>query len=177
MKLTCPACGALMSLEMVINDEAARQALGDALAIPSGLRTLFVRYMALHRPAKSRLSWAKVGRLLAEINSGIQAAAILHKGQTIPAPANVWTDALQRIINAAETGHLDTPLSGHGYLYTIIAAATDRRDAKAEADRIERQRNRTATPQAGTQTFKTSAAAAIEKMRQAAAQSRDQETP
>jgi len=167
VKLTCPACGALMSLEMVINDEAARQALGDALQLPSGLRTLVVRYLALHRPAKSRLSWAKAGRLLAELNQGIQQASIEHKGQTITAPGKVWADALKRTISAHETGNLKTPLNGHGYLYAIIAGATDRRDAKAEQDRIDRQRRRSAA--GSTQhTGKSAAASAVAKLRQAA---------
>lgn len=169
MKLTCPACGALMSLEMVINDEAARNALGDALALPSSLRTLVVRYLALHRPAKSRLSWSKVSRLLNELNSGVQNGAIQRDGKTISAPVKVWEDALKRVVNAAETGNLNTPLNGHGYLYSVIAGRKDQREAVAEAQHIEKQRNRTRDSKAGQYTSKESAAEAVKKLRQAAA--------
>ena len=177
MKITCPACGALMSLEMVINDEAARHALADALALPSSLRSLILSYLALHRPAKSRLSWQKLGRLLAELQDGIEKAAIDYKGKTIAAPLRVWADAMQRCISAAETGTLKPPLQGHGYLYSIIAGQYDSRNAAAEAQTIERQRHRKRDAKTGGRSSKSAAADAVKRLRAAAAGVADTDGP
>jgi hypothetical protein len=61
----CPSCGAEASLEVLVEDGAAAQALIAALEL-SAIGKALLRYLALFRPAKRRLTWPRVTALLGE---------------------------------------------------------------------------------------------------------------
>lgn len=143
MRLTCPCCGAQHSLEALLTDAAARQAVAAALALP-GLGDRLVRYLGLFRPTGGRgLTWDRVARLLEELNAAVAAGQIERHGQHWPAPLDYWKLALDQMLDSRPT--LILPLKSHGYLYEIIAGlsrkAADDRAARQEADE-ERARAR-----------------------------------
>lgn len=144
MHLTCPACGAVHSLDAVLAHEAARSALVRALGLtPLGRR--LVRYLALWRPAKRALSWERTAALLEELLDMVEAARIDRHGRAWPAPQDYWVMAIDEIIARRDAGQLRTPLKSHGYLLEIIAGLGDRAEAQAERGRETQARGATAS--------------------------------
>ena len=134
MRLTCPCCGAQHSLEALLTDAAARQAVAAALALP-GLGDRLVRYLGLFRPAGGRgLTWDRVARLLEELNTALAAGQIERHGQVWPAPLDYWKLALDQMLDSRPT--LTLPLKSHGYLYEILVGLS-RKAAEASAARQE----------------------------------------
>lgn len=145
MRLTCPCCGATLSLEALLNDVAARQAVATALALPAALGPRLLRYLGLFRPAQRSLTWDRAASLLAELQTLIAAGHIQRNGRSWPAPHAVWQAALDAIL---ERNNLTLPLKSHGYLLEIIAGMADRAEARQE-DQIEEQR-RSPRPESGS---------------------------
>ena len=119
MQVRCPSCGAEMSLEAVIDNDAAAQALALALSI-TPLGKLIVRYLAMFRHAKSKLSWPRVVTLLGELMPMIESQRIERNGQLYEAPHDVWCTAIEQMLATRDAGRLQTPLKSHGYLLEVI---------------------------------------------------------
>ena len=146
MKLTCPACGAVASLDAIIAHRGARDAVQVALQMPAPLGELLVRYVALFRPKSRQLSLDRLARLLGELLPLIQAARIERRGREWPAPQEYWRSALEEITTRGQG--LTLPLKSHGYLLEILAGYADKAAAGAEAKREQAQ---TQTPYRATQ--------------------------
>lgn len=86
MKTSCPACGAAFSLDVLIGNEGAREAVMAALAIPAPLGKLLVQYLGLFRPAQRQLSFDRVANLLNELLPLISEAKIERNGRIWSAP-------------------------------------------------------------------------------------------
>lgn len=121
MIIKCPSCGAQHSLDAIVADRAAADALTSALRMAGGVGEAMLRYLALHRPAKSALSFPRVARLLGELLPDVQAQRIERNGQVFDAPPAAWAWAVDQMIARRDAGQLSTPLKSHGYLYEIIA--------------------------------------------------------
>lgn len=145
MRLTCPCCGATNSLETLLNDAAARQAVARALSLPAGLGPGLLRYLGMFRPPQRSLTWDRVAKLLEELIAMIDAGQISRHGRFWPAPIAAWKAALDEI---ADRRSLDLPLKSHGYLLEIIAGISNKAEAVAEAEQ-EKRRHR---PREGVQT-------------------------
>lgn len=138
MLTTCPACGARASLEILIQDDVARDCIATALTGAGELGALIVRYLALFRPARRALTWDRVGAILGEIMPAIAAAKIERRGRTWAAPREAWIGALTQML--ANRERLQLPLKSNGYLYEIMIASADQAEGRAEARReSERQ--------------------------------------
>jgi len=131
MKTTCPACGAVASLDVLLGNEGAREAVMTALAIPAPLGKLLVQYLGLFRPAQRQLSFDRVASLLRELLPMIAEAKIERGGRIWSAPQDYWAMALTEML--AKRDALTLPLKGHGYLLTIIAGFSEKAEAKKEA--------------------------------------------
>ena len=130
MRLSCPACGAEMTLDVLIATEAAREAVLAALALPPPLGKLLVQYMALFRPPKRQLSFDRLAVLFAELALPIADGRIERKGRAWSAPLEYWRAALEEIISKREK--LTLPLKSHGYLLEIIVGYSSKAEAAAE---------------------------------------------
>lgn len=118
MLIRCPACGAQASLDVVIDDTAAAEALRQALELaPLGPR--LVRYLALFRPVKTRLTWPRVNGLLSELVPAIRAETLTRNGHVHAVPQTAWAAALDEVLAARDNGQLRLPLKSHGYLYEV----------------------------------------------------------
>ncbi|MDZ7655586.1 MAG: hypothetical protein U0997_06545 [Sulfurimicrobium sp.] len=131
MKTTCPACGAVTSLDALIGNEAARSLLVMALEQTQTGKRL-IRYVALFRPAQRQLSWDRVAGLLGEILDLIKAGKIDRHGRLWAAPEAVWISALDEILARRDEGKLTLPLKSHGYLLEIITGQANKAEARAE---------------------------------------------
>ena len=120
MKVRCPACGASMSLEVLIAHDDAREALIALTGISDELTRAMLRYLTLFRPSEKDLSFARVAKLLGELLPMIRAQEISRNRHSYPAPREAWIWAANRCIEARDKGRLTTPLTSHGYLLENI---------------------------------------------------------
>lgn len=121
MNIKCPNCGAVHSLDSLINDAEASAVLRTVLEMDAELGKAAIRYIGLFRPAKSQLSWARTAKLLNELMLMIKAETVERDGVSYPAPAAAWIHGFTETLAARDAGRLKTPLKSHGYLYEILA--------------------------------------------------------
>ena len=114
----CPCCHSPLDLAAIVADLEAR----DLLALPANhgdVARPLVGYLALFRPAKRDLSWARALKLATE-------ALALTEDRAVLAEALVHTvDSLR-----AKGGEL--PLTSHGYLKRVIDAQSKRAQTALE---------------------------------------------
>ncbi|STZ77509.1 Uncharacterised protein [Bergeriella denitrificans] len=120
MKLRCPACGAAMSLEVLIAHDDAREALIALTGISDELTRAMLKYLTLFRPSEKDLSFARVAKLLGELLPMIRAGEISRGRKAYPAPREAWIWAAGRCLEARDKGRLTPPLSSHGFLLENI---------------------------------------------------------
>lgn len=128
MIVRCPGCGSEASLDLLVDNDAAAQALTAALEFSPGGK-LLVRYLALFRPAKRKLTWPRVAAILGELLPLIHSERIERDGAVHAAPRAAWAAALDKTLAARDAGTLRTPLKSHGYLFEIVIAEAARGNA------------------------------------------------
>ena len=121
MKTRCPCCGAENSLDALIGNDDARDAVLAVIAIGGELPKLAVQYIGLFRPAKTSLTWARTAKLLNDILPDIRRGAIMRERVEYPAPAEAWLYGFRELLARRNAGGLKLPLKSHGYLYEVIA--------------------------------------------------------
>nr|DAW76835.1 MAG TPA: zinc-ribbon domain protein [Caudoviricetes sp.] len=119
MKTKCPCCGAINSLDALIANEKASEALATALAFNGELGRALVGYLGLFRPANSSLSFDRVATLLGQLLPCVQAQQIQRDGKTYAAPAEAWIYGINTML--ATRHNLKLPMKNHGYLFEIIS--------------------------------------------------------
>lgn len=130
MRLACPACGAEMTLDVLLNVEGAREAVLAALALPAPLGKLLVQYLTLFRPPKRQLSWERVATLLTDLALPIAEARLERGGRVWPAPLEVWRAALEEIVTKRDK--LTLPLKSNGYLFEIVVGLAHKAEGAKE---------------------------------------------
>jgi len=138
VRLTCPCCGATLSLEALLNDTAARQAVAIALSLPADLGPRLLRYLGLFRPAQRSLTWERAAHLLNELQALIEAGEIRRHGRPWRVRPADWAAALDEILERRPK--LSLPLKGHGYLLEILAGLANQTEARHEQQREEDRR-------------------------------------
>ena len=121
MNIKCPNCGAVHSLDSLINDADASAVLKAVLEMDAEMGKAAIRYIGLFRPAKSQLSWARTAKLLNELLPMIKAQEAARDGVCFPAPAEAWIHGFNETVNARDQGRLKLPLKSHGYLLEIVS--------------------------------------------------------
>lgn len=149
MLIKCPACGASASLDALIDDEPAAQALMLALKLTPVGRSL-VKYLGLFRPAKRQLSWSRVAVILGELTPMIEAQRIERNGVVYDAPMAVWEAAIDKVLAMRDMGKLATPLKSHGYLLEIIATESTKSVAITQVQAVQAQPSVASKPLSGT---------------------------
>lgn len=140
MKLCCPACGSVFSLDVLLANDSARAAVMAALELPAPLGKLLIQYIALFRPAQRQLSFERVARLLEELRGPISEARIERNGRIWPAPQDTWKAAIAEMLALRDAQRLRLPLASHGYLFEIIASTADRLQGAAERKQEDQKR-------------------------------------
>lgn len=141
MKLSCPACGAVASLDVLLGNEGARDAVMAAMQLPAPLGGQMIRYIALFRPAQRQLSLDRVANLINELLPMILEAKIERNGRLWNAPLDYWKMGMDDML--AKRDKLTLPLKGHGYLLTIIEGYNLKAESKQETQREDSRSGRT----------------------------------
>lgn len=139
MRLTCPSCGSIASLESWLTDDDARHMLADIAGLPEPLPRLAVRYLGAFRDPKSArgLSWPKARRVTAELAALVRDEDVQWDGKRIlQNKSEFWAEALTVILDKDAAGTLKRPLTGHNLLRAI---AYDVADRAAEAGLRQRE--------------------------------------
>ena len=121
MNIKCSNCGAVHSLDSLINDADASAVLRAVLEMDAEIGKAAIRYVGLFHPAKSQLSWARTAKLLNELMPMIKAQEVVRDGVSSPAPAEAWLHGFNETVNARDQGRLKLPLKSHGYLLEIVS--------------------------------------------------------
>lgn len=132
MKLTCPSCGAIASLDAWDNDARWRELLQVASSLPAPLPPAVLGYFSLFRPAKSALTVKKALRLAGEIKGMVETGHIQVQGKVArnSTPAQ-WANGMEQMVE--RRGALSLPLKNHNYLRQIVWQLADDADRAREA--------------------------------------------
>jgi hypothetical protein len=124
--LCCPNCGADLAVEELFGHEVDHRAFLHLahISIPLGARVM--RYLQLFAPPKNRLTMARKSRLIEQLLPDLQRQQINHNGRDWHAPLAAWAIAIDGMLQARDLGKLRLPLTGHGYLYAVIAGMADK---------------------------------------------------
>lgn len=117
MNLTCPGCGLEAGAEAWQSDGEAREAMTALAALPAEVQVEALRYLALFRPAKSRLSWSRARKVLTELCELTVSGVVTQARQERPCLPAVWGAAMAQMQARRES--IKRPLSGHGYLSAV----------------------------------------------------------
>jgi hypothetical protein len=143
VRVSCPACNAELSLDVLLANEEARAAMARLATASLPLGGLVLRYLALFRPPKRRLSIERMTSLLLELLPDIERGAVTRKGRDWPADVDCWRSALETMLAYRDAGKLTLPLASHAYLYEVILGLADKQEA---AEEREREAGRKARP-------------------------------
>ncbi|MEI7456572.1 MAG: hypothetical protein WCK93_07570 [Nitrosomonadales bacterium] len=141
MKLSCAACGAVASLDVLIGHEGARDAVMAAMAMPAPIGKIMVQYVGLFRPAKRNLSMDRLASLISELLPMITDAKIERNGRIYSAPYDYWKMAMEDML--IKRDKLTLPLKNHGYLFSIIEGYNLKAEAKTETQTEARKSGHT----------------------------------
>jgi hypothetical protein len=136
----CPICGTELTPAQVFAHEATQHAFERMIAVSVPLGARVTSYITMFSPPKTRLTIAKQVKLILQLLPDLERQAITHKGRDWPAPLLAWSAAIEQMEIARAVGRLELPLSGHGYLFAILAGMADKREAASERQRESERR-------------------------------------
>lgn len=131
MKLVCPSCGLTASAEAWLNDAAARELLLAVATLPAPLPKTCLPYLGLFRPETRALSWAKAGKIVAELALLAAAGHVQVQGKVArPCPPRILSAAMEQMVERRDS--IRRPLPNHNYLRQVAWQLADEADAKDE---------------------------------------------
>jgi hypothetical protein len=99
-----------------------------------------LQYVALHTPAKQRLTAAKKIKLVLSLLPDLERQSITRAGRDWPVPLALWAQGIDQMLATRDAGRLDLPLKGHGYLYAVLQGLSDKAEAVQEQAALTAQR-------------------------------------
>ena len=130
--LSCPACGSEFDLVTLFASECDQQALARLVAVSFPIGTRVLQYVSLHTPAKQRLTASKKIKLLLQLLPDLEREAITYKGRDWNVPLKLWAEAFDQLLAKRDSGRIELPLKGHGYLYAVLSGLANDHEAAAE---------------------------------------------
>ena len=138
--LTCPVCSATLNFEQIASRLEADRTFDRLIAVSVPLGNIVLQYLTLFTPAKQRLTNSKKLRLIGQLLPDLERRAITHKGRDWPAPLPLWAAAMEQMLSARANDRLTLPMTGHTYLYSILAAQADKQEGAAEQQHEQERR-------------------------------------
>jgi len=133
----CPACGSPRPLAEFLSDARERQALAAALRLDPRLADPLLAYLDLFAVPGKKLQSRKLVRLLTELHGLVSSAQVARNGVSCAAPVEYWRTGMEEVV--ARRDALTLPLTGHGYLQTVVFSlagkAAGQSERKAEEDK------------------------------------------
>lgn len=132
MQVTCPTCFSCYPVEAGLNDPAARRVTDAIAAVPAQLGGYVLRYAGLFRSPERLLDWQRALNIVTRISRMIDEGEIHRGGMRIPAPPEIWREAIEEMLGRRDA--LDLPLTSDGYLKKVVREkASARLEAQNEA--------------------------------------------
>ncbi|MDH2927332.1 hypothetical protein FW755_03305 [Lonepinella koalarum] len=119
MKCKCPACGAVLSLDVLLQHEQASQAVFSALSINGEFGRLAVQYLGLFRPEKTMLTMERLTKVLNELLDIVNAGGFKRNGQQVNTSLDSWIDGLNAVLTNRHA--IKRPLTSHNYLLEVVS--------------------------------------------------------
>lgn len=130
--IACPICGTELTPAQLFAHEATQHAFERMIAVSVPVGAQVTSYITFFSPPKTRLTIAKQVKVILQLLPDLERQTITHKGREWAAPLTAWSTAIEQMEAARVAGRLELPLSGHGYLYAILAGMADKHEARAE---------------------------------------------
>lgn len=150
MRVSCPSCGADLSLDVLVAHDGARRAVAAALQLSAPLAHRVMHYIALFRPAQRQLTMERVATLLEELLPLLRDQRVERNGNRYDTTTADWTAALDQVLSNRDAGLIRLPLKSHGYLLAILVEQREKfyraEETRREAER--RSPHRTLPPAA-----------------------------
>ena len=150
MRVSCPSCGADLSLDVLVAHDGARRAVAAALQLSAPLAHRVMHYIALFRPAQRQLTMERVATLLEELLPLVRDQRVERNGNRYDTTTADWTAALDQVLANRDAGLIRLPLKSHGYLLAILVEQREKfyraEETRREAER--RSPHRTLPPAA-----------------------------
>ena len=138
--LTCPVCSSAVTFEQLLGRLETDRTFDRLVSVSVPLGNLVLQYLTLFAPEKQRLTQTKKLRLIAQLLPDLERRAITHKGRDWPVPLPVWAAAMEQMLAARAAERLVLPMTGHGYLYSVLAAQANQHEGAAEKRHEEERR-------------------------------------
>ncbi len=139
MRVSCPSCGADLSLDVLVAHDGARRAVAAALQLSAPLAHRVMHYIALFRPAQRQLTMERVATLLEELLPLVRDQRVERNGNRYDTTTADWTAALDQVLANRDAGLIRLPLKSHGYLLAILV---EQREKIYRADETRREAER-----------------------------------
>jgi hypothetical protein len=139
MRVSCPSCGADLSLDVLVAHDGARRAVAAALQLSAPLAHRVMHYIALFRPAQRQLTMERVATLLEELLPLVKDQRVERNGNRYDTTTADWTAALDQVLANRDAGLIRLPLKSHGYLLAILV---EQREKVYRADETRREAER-----------------------------------
>lgn len=139
MRVSCPSCGADLSLDVLVAHDGARRAVAAALQLSAPLAHRVMHYIALFRPAQRQLTMERVATLLEELLPLVRDQRVERNGNRYDTTTADWTAALDQVLANRDAGLIRLPLKSHGYLLAILV---EQREKFYRADETRREAER-----------------------------------
>lgn len=134
MILVCPSCAATHSAEAWIADAAIRETVAAAVRLPKPVQEQLWPYLALFRPPKRALSWARARRLVGELAELAAAGRVSwEKEADRPCTPELWARGMGEMVG--RKGGFKAHFTGHNYLRKIVWDLADQVDRETEKRR------------------------------------------
>lgn len=140
MRLTCPECGCIGSVQAFLAEDDAKRLIAAVVDLPVVVQRPVLSYVGLFKPSKNALALNKALRLMREVSALIAAGTVSRDDRTghhLNASPEIWATAIETMLH--QRAELKLPLSSHGYLRAVAFGLADTTAAKAEAA-LEQQR-------------------------------------
>lgn len=131
--LACPICGTHLDIGHLLVAAEDRAAFMRMLEVADPLKGYLARYVYLFAPPKTALTQRKQLRIILSLLPDLERRAIRHAGRDWVVPLKLWEQGIDQMLALRDADKLALPMTGHKYLYTILAALADRTEAKEEA--------------------------------------------
>ncbi|MCP4105471.1 MAG: hypothetical protein GY749_08035 [Desulfobacteraceae bacterium] len=147
MRVTCPNCSGIFSLEAALNDENARHFSHAAQGIAAKIGSPVTDYIALFRRPNTGtvLQWRKARRLAEELKVCTDKSYIQIDNQIArPVTGAIWRQAIEKIMDRKHK--LKLPMKNHNYLFEIVYELAEEASKKSEIKQNKRIASGTANP-------------------------------
>lgn len=129
----CPVCGTELTMAQLFANEETQRAVARLAAVSMPLGARVLQYCTLFAPPKTRLTVPKQVKLMLQLLPDLERRSITHKGREWAVPLDAWANGFDQMLAMRDAGRLELPMSGHGYLYAILAGLADKQESRAEA--------------------------------------------